>query len=605
MTDASGNFRIDGVESGTYDAAAYKPGFAHVQSPLATLVEGDNSSTISLNMTAVPPGAISGKVTNASDSSPVEGATVTFTAQGTAPLSATTDANGNYTIQNVPGGAPPTGVTYTGVATKGTATSTSQTGNVISGQTATVNFTLPTSPAQISGKVSDSNGPIVGATVTAVPQGGGAALTATTNATGNYKITSVAPGTYSVTASATGHFPSTVRQNVSSGDALTLNFVLDIGTPTVVWGIVKGSSLGGPIGGVNVNVEDNTNTVVSSFVSTATTKPAASGVAGQVENYQIGLRAGTYHFVPDSGATVTVTVGTSMIHQDIVVPTGVVGGSITSQSTGAALGGATVNLLDATSGNVLATKTSGATLVTPPASATITNAPAKENYYFEVVPNASLEVMVAKAGFLSQTSATLAVTQDSWTTQSFSMVVDSKVHYPAGLNFISVPYDYSSLGWDGLFGTKPAKRSTAFIWQPTLLNYIGDPAPPADQPRLGYGYWIKLTNAVDVTLPGTAPTTATIQVPLSPGWNMIGVPSLSTVNVSSVTFDNPVDPQAPVSFANASSAQYHLVSPTLYYYDPTQHQYVTTTASGTLTPWFGYWIFAYQSCTIELPTTGG
>jgi hypothetical protein len=43
----------------------------------------------------------------------------------------------------------------------------------------------------------------------------------------------------------------------------------------------------------------------------------------------------------------------------------------------------------------------------------------------------------------------------------------------------------------------------------------------------------------------------------------------------------------------------------LYFYDPTQRQYVTTTAGGTLAPWSGYWIFAFQSCTIQLPTTGG
>jgi hypothetical protein len=172
-----------------------------------------------------------------------------------------------------------------------------------------------------------------------------------------------------------------------------------------------------------------------------------------------------------------------------------------------------------------------------------------------------------------------------------------------------MPYDYSSVGWDGLFGTKTgvnANRGPAWIWEQQPFEYVSDPTPPADAPHPGYGYWINLTKGVDITSVGTVPA-GPVSIALNAGWNMIGVPSavvtppIPGLPVNSITFAN--GSSTSISWQNASSSLYDLVSPTLYAYDTTTNAYdITATTGGTLNAWTGYWIYAFQACTIQLPT---
>jgi hypothetical protein len=95
-----------------------------------------------------------------------------------------------------------------------------------------------------------------------------------------------------------------------------------------------------------------------------------------------------------------------------------------------------------------------------------------------------------------------------------------------------------------------------------------------------------------------------VKVPLTKGWNMIGVPNTVAVNVKSLTFVNPVDPSTPLSWADATGIRYNLVSPTLYSYNEGTGSYDAVTEKGTLNPWVGYWIRANDSATLLLPTSG-
>jgi hypothetical protein len=79
----------------------------------------------------VSPGAISGKVTDSGNGTPVVGATVSDTIR-----TAFTDASGNYTISNVLPGS------YTVTASASGYTSSSQTASVVAGQTTAADFTL-------------------------------------------------------------------------------------------------------------------------------------------------------------------------------------------------------------------------------------------------------------------------------------------------------------------------------------------------------------------------------------------------------------------------------------------------------------------------------
>lgn len=178
-------------------------------------------------------GTISGNVKNSSGQN-LQSATVATTPAG---HSATTDANGNYTITNVPVG------TYSVTASKIGYQSVTQTGKTVSkNQTTTVNFTLtPTPTGTISGNVKNSSGVnLQGATVSTNPGD----YSTTTDANGNYTIANVPAGTYSVTASKNGYNSSTqTGKTVSGGQTTTCNFTL---TPSAPFsGLANGNFEGG------------------------------------------------------------------------------------------------------------------------------------------------------------------------------------------------------------------------------------------------------------------------------------------------------------------------------------------------------------------------
>jgi uncharacterized protein YfaP (DUF2135 family) len=82
-------------------------------------------------------GTLTGQVTDASDASPIQGATVTVNSTG---QSTTTDASGNYTIANVPAGSQSVTASATGYI------SATQSTTVPASGTATLNFALSPAP---------------------------------------------------------------------------------------------------------------------------------------------------------------------------------------------------------------------------------------------------------------------------------------------------------------------------------------------------------------------------------------------------------------------------------------------------------------------------
>jgi subtilisin family serine protease/uncharacterized membrane protein len=130
VTDALGSYSIGNVPAGSYQVVASKAGYQS-SSLTVTVVAGATAvANLSLSQIILP-GSITGSVTNAKDGSPMVGATVS---DGT--RTATTDATGKYTVANVPPG------TYQVVASKAGYESLTSTATVVSGGTATLNFSL-------------------------------------------------------------------------------------------------------------------------------------------------------------------------------------------------------------------------------------------------------------------------------------------------------------------------------------------------------------------------------------------------------------------------------------------------------------------------------
>lgn len=143
-TDSAGAFSVK-LAAGTYDVVVTASGYQQ-GSKTGVAVVSDQTTTISLTLTAVPPGSILGLVTLQGSTDPIAGVTINLVSGGAALLStttaATTSTSGsysyNYKLDNVPAGTYDVQVTATGYSVS------PRTGVVVtSGQiTGNINFAL-------------------------------------------------------------------------------------------------------------------------------------------------------------------------------------------------------------------------------------------------------------------------------------------------------------------------------------------------------------------------------------------------------------------------------------------------------------------------------
>jgi subtilisin len=180
------------------------------------LVRADLAVRAASELEPQPTGDIEGAVED-EDEAAIEGATVVV--EGTS-LSATTDADGYYLLENVPAGDQEVTASADGYYAK-TATVT-----VVEDETVSHDFTLEAIPTYtVSGTVTDADrSALEGATVTIEETG----QSATTDSEGFYKIENVEEGTYDITASKSGYISETETITVESDT--TVDFVLEEAT---------------------------------------------------------------------------------------------------------------------------------------------------------------------------------------------------------------------------------------------------------------------------------------------------------------------------------------------------------------------------------------
>ncbi|MHB8490301.1 MAG: carboxypeptidase regulatory-like domain-containing protein [Candidatus Dormibacteria bacterium] len=215
-SDSAGDYQLTGVPDGTYSVTAsdatYQP------ETFTVTVTGTGTTSQSFVLATGTNGSIAGTVTDAQTSNPISGVTVNDGKDS--PV--TTDAAGNYVIENV---APNTYPTVTFSASNYVTATASVT--VTTSANTQKNVAL-TETGTISGTVTDAvtHSAIVGATltcascpVTSVP----------TDFSGNYSFNQIAPGggPYTVSVTATGYTGQTSSPlTVNPGGTTTQNFQL-------------------------------------------------------------------------------------------------------------------------------------------------------------------------------------------------------------------------------------------------------------------------------------------------------------------------------------------------------------------------------------------
>ncbi len=522
LTRSDGTFSINGVEPATYNITAVKPGFT-IQKATFVTTHGGFRDTISFKMTLAEPANISGTVTK-TDGTPVPGVKVVATdvTNPNAVFTATTDVQGNYTIQRVP-----SQTKYTLTLDKatlqqlgfGSSVPTSypvpNPNDPIASQRDTVvqpsknyvgfNFVVTPVPGNVTGKVVDAqtNAGIANAVVTATK--GSTTTTATTDANGNYTFTGLDTGTWALVASAPGY--------ASNNPAVSV-------------------------------------TVVSSQTTTAPT---------------IALSK---------------------------VPPGTITGLVTRTSDNAPLAGVTVTLYDQTGAQV------GQPVVTTSTTATDANG-STYNYQFASVPaGVTYTVKATLTGYTPSPAQQSATVNSGQTTSGINFAMSPLHTFPGALTMVSAPYDYSGSDVGDLLSIPPAARTNGsfeFVtWN--LGSYVFYPSEPARTFHLGRGYFLGYKTNLPLATVGTAASiTQPFDIPLNPGWNMIGDPFAVDANNNPFNVDwtkVKVVTSGGQVIAHDQAVAQGLISSALY-----------TFTGGTnggyaldfqLSPWKGYWVHAFQ-----------
>jgi hypothetical protein len=156
---------------------------------------------------------------------------------------------------------------------------------------------------------------------------------------------------------------------------------------------------------------------------------------------------------------------------------------------------------------------------------------------------------------------------------------------------ISSPVDSSGESLSTIFSTAPTK---AYWWIPSSSSYssISDGFTP------GKGYWINDSSTSNLYGIGTTVSASqSVNISLQTGWNLIGNPRTSSVSLSAL---NVVIGSLTYSLSTATNVGY--IYPTLYTYQSGDTAYETTSvSSGSLQPYYGYWIYSFSPVTLTFP----
>ncbi len=145
------------------------------------------------------------------------------------------------------------------------------------------------------------------------------------------------------------------------------------------------------------------------------------------------------------------------------------------------------------------------------------------NYHFDEVPTGEV-VIRPRPRDLSVTpqQRTVEVTTGEWTT-SVNFTLTAIRRFPAGLQLISLPWEYPIADPADLLGIDPGELRMA-TWDAGNARYAHYPSAPADRFRLGSGYWVRFDQAQELAREGTeAGDTHEVRLTAGPGgWNLVG-----------------------------------------------------------------------------------
>jgi protocatechuate 3,4-dioxygenase beta subunit len=331
LTDDNGGYSFTSLTPLKYSLMISAPGY--IPTTLSAAVVGNSVADESATLQILT-GSVTGAVADM-NGNPLGGVMVSFQENGQAPITATTDQNGNYSIAALDPG------TYTAYFSLGGFNALVSGGvTVIGGQATTLSEDLSVSAGEVSGNVTDGNGNALSGVSVTITSGLQFSTSVTTDANGNYVCANLVPGSYTAIYQLAAYNQASQTVTITSGGTLVENETLSL-----IVGTANGTvtdALGHPLSGVSVAYLTSSQSVAG----TATTD--ANG------NYSIpNLVPGTYTATfQDAGYTSATAAGVSIAgnasastNATLTLIVGTASGAVTDKN-GNVLSGVTVSVVN-------------------------------------------------------------------------------------------------------------------------------------------------------------------------------------------------------------------------------------------------------------------
>lgn len=184
--------------------------------------------------------------------------------------------------------------------------------------------------------------------------------------------------------------------------------------------------------------------------------------------------------------------------------------------------------------------------------------------------------------------------------QSFA---NGAVTLPAGMHLFGSPLEPADREPTTLLGIDPAQLKMA-RWSPAAGDYVIYSGPGSLPLVLGHGYWLKLDQSVTFSPTGNMAPSGSLSVALSPGWQQVGNPYFSAMDMVSATVDYQ---GTTMDLASADAA--NVMRQVLWTYNPQTNGYNLVApflgiGETKIDPWKGFWVRVEKSCSLTLPRPG-
>lgn len=173
----------------------------------------------------------------------------------------------------------------------------------------------------------------------------------------------------------------------------------------------------------------------------------------------------------------------------------------------------------------------------------------------------------------------------------------------AGMHLIGVPLVPPDGDPAAFFGIAPGDLKLA-RWSAPVGAYTVYSGPGTLPLELGLGYWLKLSSALDFVPAGAAAPSGSLSLDLTPGWQQLGNPYFSALDLGAATVRwNGTTMDLP----SADAA--NVMRQTFWRYDAATNGYTLIApflgvGSAEIPAWEGFWARVEKPCTFTLPRPG-